>query len=496
MTTRIGSAPQGTRRSPLGGRIEQLSGVRQTVVMVVFGILAGYSGLILGGYELRWIVYALGSAVFMAILAVIPKRERLLTTLFLISLQIDVYVRFLYGRAGTPGLEVPLSALMGLLFWGQLRLMTRGAAAEFNWFGVLRRPILALLATTIISLVFTSERFAGVARLLFELELLLVYALAFNLVRRNDGVAGALKVLAFTLGAQATICIIQSRLGINFSLLGEVSNLDGIPRPGGTVSTNPAGFASFIMPLIMIFTARFVSRDRTHRNRIDGVLVILGIVAIVLTYTRAAWAGLALGLAYITVVGFRQRHITLKQIAVIAAVALVVLAAAAPLMQQRLTEEPLGESYDERARLNQIAIGIISQHPLFGVGPGAYNYLFKEYMTSDWQDEFWAAGVHNEYLMRTAETGLPGGIAFVWFLAAAFAQSRRLSRSNNRTTRIFGLGWSAGLLALAWQMYWVPWRGFSYNSMLWLLVGLAEGLELRERPPDEIPDPRARAREA
>jgi O-antigen ligase len=346
------------------------------------------------------------------------------------------------------------------------------------------------LLTTFIAVLFTNERFAGISRLLFELQLVLVYALAMNIVRRDNDARKLTSIMLFTLAVQSVICIIQWRLGTAFSLLGDTDDLGDIPRPGGTVSTNPAGFCSFILPALMIAAARFMNRDRRERHPFDWLLVLLGVTAIILTFTRAAWVGLALGLAYITVVGIRWGYITARQMIVVAAAVVAVSIPAIPLMQARLNAAPVGDSYDERANLKQIAVNVILHHPVFGIGPGAYDHEFKQYLPPG-SDRFWLAGVHNEYLMRTAETGIAGGVAFVWVLLSALSQARRLSRSSDTRTRIFGLGWSAGLLALAWQMYWVPWRGFSYNSILWLFMGAAEALIVidERRKAAELPAP-------
>jgi len=33
------------------------------------------------------------------------------------------------------------------------------------------------------------------------------------------------------------------------------------------------------------------------------------------------------------------------------------------------------------------------------------------------------------------------------------------------------------LIALVWQMTWVPWRGFSYNAMFWMFLGLIDACD-------------------
>jgi hypothetical protein len=41
------------------------------------------------------------------------------------------------------------------------------------------------------------------------------------------------------------------------------------------------------------------------------------------------------------------------------------------------------------------------------------------------------------------------------------------------------------LVALIWQMNWVPWIGWSYNAMLWLMLGLMDGAQ-RLAAPQEV----------
>jgi O-antigen ligase len=149
-----------------------------------------------------------------------------------------------------------------------------------------------------------------------------------------------------------------------------------------------------------------------------------------------------------------------------------------PLIQRRL-EESVSDAYDERAGLMRIAFEVIKAHPVFGVGPGAYSHVFKEYLPAGMDQ--WLYTVHNEYLLRAAETGIIGGIAFVWLLLAALRQSRDLLRySSSPEIRALALGWGAALLYLAWQMYWVPWRGFGYNALFWFMLGIIEAAAMLE----------------
>lgn len=459
-------------------RLPRLPSAARKLAFPLLGFVVGELALTLGGMEFKWSAYGVAAATIGLVVYLARDRPGLLTTFFILGMQADVYIRLLYGRAGTAGLEIPLSIIIGAILFVLLYF-----DRPIVYFGELKRPIIWILGTTAASIITSEERFAGVARLLFEIELVFIYTLGLNIVLRDRNLTRAVRLLAITLGIQGVIYVIQSKSGISFSLVGDVTELGSIPRPGGTVSANPAGFASYIMPILMILVARFVSTRPSKRQSIaESLVIILGILVVVMTYTRAAWAALVLGLACITVVGVARRYITLRQVVIIVVVMVLAAVAMIPMINARLEEAPLADSYNERANLNRMAILVIGAHPVFGVGAGAYQYAYKGYLTADLAaPDVWQYSVHNEYLMRTAETGLVGGLVFVWLMLRGLSHARRLSRSPDWQMRTFGLGWTAGILALSWQMYWVPWRGFAYNAVLWLLLGMTEGALMLER---------------
>ena len=147
-----------------------------------------------------------------------------------------------------------------------------------------------------------------------------------------------------------------------------------------------------------------------------------------------------------------------------------------PTMSERLLRDygatPQSSAWEERWGLMRIAFNMIAQHPLTGVGPGAYMYVYKEYIPAGLQQWVWV--VHNEFLLRAAETGVPGAIAFIALIVAGFRMGIRLLRSKRLDLVTAGAGWIAALTALVWQMSWVPWTGFTYNAMLWFMLGLMD----------------------
>ena len=133
------------------------------------------------------------------------------------------------------------------------------------------------------------------------------------------------------------------------------------------------------------------------------------------------------------------------------------------------------EAYNERMGLNMIALNVIAHNPLLGVGPGAYSHAFRGYVPPGMNQ--WLFTVHNVYLLWAAETGIPGGIAFIALLVIGLKVAIRLSRAPPSLLSICATGWFGAMIVLAWMMFWVPWIGFSYNAMFWFMLGLMDGAQ-------------------
>lgn len=475
--------------SPYRDRIDKVPIAAKYLLVLGLGVSIGLLILFLAEREARWIVIATTALFGLVFIIVVPAKQRLLTTIFILSLQTDIYLRFLYGRAGSnEGLAIPLVVFTGggLLVWYAIA----GRLRKFRWAGSMGVPILALFATGALSIVTSSERFVGLTSLLYSLELYFLYWLAFNLCQTQKEFERIIKLLLFTLGAQSIIYFIQSALGITFNFMGETIPEGEVPRPGGTVSTNPAGFTSFIMPALMIAIALVTSKPRLLPRPYMLALMLLGTGAVGLSFTRAAWVGFAMGLVTIILFGWRRRTLQGRMVFWIAAITMVGVAILLPTMLSRVSGDyaalggdPTAATLRERIGLIRIALDIIAEHPFTGIGAGAYSHVFRAYANDSNQ---WLFVVHNEFLLRAAETGIPGAMAFVALLVAGFRVALRLAQTKPSLISVSAVGWFGALVALVWQMNWVPWIGWSYNAMLWLMLGLMDGaqrLAVREERP-------------
>jgi O-antigen ligase len=185
---------------------------------------------------------------------------------------------------------------------------------------------------------------------------------------------------------------------------------------------------------------------------------------------------------WIAFFGYRRRVVSGSKVLALAAAVALVAAIAAPLIAARFEDAPLDSSYRERHALMQMAMRVIEAHPIFGVGPGAYAVTYREYISGELTRK-WQSTVHNHYLLRTAEAGIPGGLAWIALLIVGISRTMRLARSDHRPLCAFGLAAGASLVALGFAMFWDMWTFFTIHSMLWVILGLlgaAEALERRQ----------------
>jgi hypothetical protein len=440
------------------------------------GALVGVACVVLAGLETRWIVYGVLVAGAATVVALSSAKERLLEAATVLGLQADVALRFLVGQAGSGGLAFPLAVFpaAALLLWW----WATGRPLRFA--GRLALPIAAVLVTSLVSVCASSERFVGVTELLLVLELYLVYVVALNAVRSPDDLDRVTTLLDASIVMQAAVVLVQSALGVTITLVGDVKDIDdGLPFSGGTVGHNPAHLAAFLMvPLLLAMAAALSAR----RVRLRTVLAVLcGLLAEALTLKRAAWVGVAIGIAWLAVIGVRRRALRPARVVAIAGTFAVLGACTWGMMAVRLERASVASTYDERAGLMRMAVDAIEEHPVLGIGLGAYAQRYKDFRAVVGSGQ-WLAIVHNQYLLRGAETGIPGLLAFVLLLAAALRQALRLARAPDARRRVFGCGWSAAIVVLAWHMWWEVWQSFPEVSMFWLVLGLAEASDAEEPP--------------
>jgi O-antigen ligase len=155
--------------------------------------------------------------------------------------------------------------------------------------------------------------------------------------------------------------------------------------------------------------------------------------ALVVSQTRSAWIGAALGLAVIAVLRAPRLLWLLG-----AAVAAVVLLRPASVTS-RLTI--VDESSRDRYYMWQAGVDMVLDKPVFGQGPGMILAVYPRYRWPEAPNPR-QPHLHNNLFQVAAERGLPGLAFFLWWATAALAAALRESRRG--ASEGPGTAWAAG----------------------------------------------------
>jgi O-antigen ligase len=155
--------------------------------------------------------------------------------------------------------------------------------------------------------------------------------------------------------------------------------------------------------------------------------------ALVVSQTRSAWVGAALGLTVIAVL----RAPRLLWLLGAAAAAVLLLRPAS--VTSRLTI--LDESSRDRYYMWQAGIDMVLDKPVFGQGPGMILAVYPRYRWPEAPNPQ-QPHLHNNPLQVAAERGLPGLAFFLWWAVAAFAAA--LGEARRGAAEGPDVVWAAG----------------------------------------------------
>lgn len=388
------------------------------------------------------------------------------------------------GTVGVPGVLAFLSptklTFLMLLAWicvtagWKIRKLLRVWDA---WLAVLSAMVLAsaLAAADVAAGLGTWMRLTGMAAL---------FVVARAYLGSRNGAHMTTIVLALIAGACAVLGIYQTMtsqtlfgLGIYgpYQSLVPVESLRDLEtalvyRAAGPFR-HPNEFGLFMVGA-QAFTFAWLERTGSWKSRILAVALSgTQVIALLYAYSRSAWLGGLVVIAWFLVFSQQRRLIALSVIAgLILGMALLPPAAREAVTQRSGRVQP----YDsERVESWQAAVNMVLKRPLLGVGPGSFAEHFEEFKRPEARlDERQRHDAHNAFLSIAAEAGLPAGLAmgFGVVFSAAFGISRM--RGKNRAARV-------GTAALLGMLPIMMLNSFQYEELFWLVLAWnqADGAE-------------------
>lgn len=432
--------------------------------------------------ELRWQLYAMVGLI-VATVALATDVKKLLISSFVVGLSINVHYYLTtppppmgQGNTSPTALSIPLVMIpvAALLLRHAYMALFRGI--PFRWGWEITSPAALLIGTTALSALVSPVRFFGACTVFELLQYFLIFLTAVNVCRDERDARLVVKLLLVTLAFQCAICLLQTAMGVSFTMTGQILHTAGpsdhaAVRATGTVGTIPSGFATFVEPLILIALAIFRCTDSRKERFWNGLLFAVGVMAVALTLNRTSWVGLPIGVVCVEMLCRRQEgvpRVSAGAIVMLAVACLGGLILAWPWIAPRLLADH-GDDLSVRLGLAKVAWNMIVANPVIGVGPGAYAYVISGYLPSGLD---WVFAVHSEYLTVWAERGTVGLIAWLLWLRSGWREALACSRRSAESFATVGIGCTAGLVVLVWEFTWNSGEPFSTFGLLWLLFGL------------------------
>lgn len=195
-----------------------------------------------------------------------------------------------------------------------------------------------------------------------------------------------------------------------------------------------AGYAIVVLPIA--YAMMRVARERALRI-VAAVTLVLGSLAMLLTFSRTGWVGLACGMAFFIAASSRERRRG-------GAVAVAVVLAALALVLVTFNERHNPSENYTRLAIWQAAIGAIDRFPLTGAGPFGFSHLYPFVRLPDGDPTAFHA--HSMYLTFFAELGIVGFSALCWLLVAFAWELRRRLAVATPAARTLALAVTAGIV--------------------------------------------------
>jgi len=234
------------------------------------------------------------------------------------------------------------------------------------------------------------------------------------------------------------------------------------------LSNRPVGALSHYMTysgVLMLVTTAALARLLYFRKEWiwPAIAVPALIVALGATFARNAWIGTVL--AATTLVAFRRPRLLIL-VPVLVVLALVL---APPGIRNRAFSmfDPNDPTGRDRVAMLEVGVGIVADHPFFGVGPEMVERVYADYRPA-YGVNATNPHLHNVPMQIAAERGLPALAAWLWFVIVAGRDLvRQLLRRQAPSVAAAGVAALVAMLSAGMFEY-----NFGDSEFLMLFLGL------------------------
>lgn len=447
---------------------------------VLQGLVAGVVGIALGGYivaisslSLRWLP-------LLALIVICPfglmisgnvRRVMLALIILDIPFQVDVYLGYRnevaeLGAFGGINISITTVILIILYTWWLGGLLLRLDAQPQP---ILQPslPLALYLGFVLLSLLVARDRTLGLFQIFFLGQTFLLYVYLAAWVRTRQDVTFLVSTLLICLILESLIMIGVYLTGHDLDIAGISTRIESSfsRRAGGTFQS-PNSAAAYLSLLLPPALGLLLTPCERRLKWMAVIALGLGTAALILTQSRGGWLALLLSGALLYAATWRWGWQSSSMRITVAAVMVLLVLIFYGAVFSRVTRDDGG-----RIILIDLALRIIKDNPVFGIGANNFVLLIRQYATPDIANA-WLYTVHNMYLLVWAETGIGGLFAFVLFLLVTVWRGWQCGKLHDALASPVALGFMAGLAGHMVHMFLDFFSSRTEIQLLWLICGL------------------------
>ena len=467
----------------------------QLALCLLVGTLSG--GILLLPLDIKWEIAVLGVMGIIVLMLVTKSPERVLLCM------LAFIVPFLLGKAiaqrpestnYNTNVSIYLSDIFALILLLIILGKVAGKFVGISSFSPILVPALAWLIASSFSLLAAKDGELSIFQLINMGKMVLLCWVIASSVKNDGDLTIVITGLLLSMGFQSLVGIYQGVTGhpLGLGFLSEASSVAQqqlsqglVNRVQGTLGS-PNTFAIYLSTGVAFAWVVLFSEAKPFVKILATMTLGLISCALIFSLSRTAWANFVVTICVVLVLAVRRKRISAKSAIVVASTtALVVLVVALfgwDLIMSRLTSSDQG-STSSRITMAEAALAIIRDNPAVGIGLNNYALVSPRYDMADaasWNN--YTPIVHNAYLLITAETGIIGLAAFIFFLVILLIQAWRIiNQAPNDTVWVASVGILGALIAMTIHSmvdYVLLGSGVVFTQF-WLLAGLTAALVQR-----------------
>ncbi|WP_308918058.1 O-antigen ligase family protein [Jannaschia sp. LMIT008] len=379
---------------------------------------------------------------------------------------------------------LPVSAFKLIAAGTAVIIALKGMQTKDRMTLALREPVvvcgLLTLCAAQISAVFADDRGLALDALRTFASLLMLMVLIVVTADTRTRVAILIYAVAATSLVSAAILLLETATGATLVAQSEAATTartaEGFDRSSGGSDYNPTTAASMLLAGVVFALVHMLESARYRR--IMAAIVIVGTLAIILSFARSAVVAYAL-IALLLVWRYRRERFVPLGL-VVAAIGIVGFLPFIPAEYWERLGSIFGGgtgrdwTLGRRLTYNLIGLDLIAQNPLLGVGPGNFVHHFVDpaYRFLPGRTLL-GRELHNMYLSVIVQLGL-GALWFFAIFGYAFARLRAVARAPaGDAFRTLALALGYGFAAYLVASLFLP---NEYTKYTWALPALCAAL--------------------